>query len=376
MKILHTAVMSELMTGVLRQMEAEQLSADKLGLQWKASYFLGEPVDSPIVTVSPVSSKNRIKYKLAYYKWLISESKQYDVILLRYCTFDPMQLIFLLMCRKPIYSVHHTLEVPELTARKENASGSKFAIRLKILAEKILGSLSLSLVDGIIGVMEEITEYNVNRRLIKKQIPWTVYSNGIDFYSDTSYLSQSAGKKREQDVSSESKPVFLFVSSVFGPWQGLEELVEAAYSYEGEFICHVVGDVSSDQRTMLEKDTRFVVHGRLNGDEIAELIRQSDIGLSILAAYKKRMKNIPALKVREYLKEGLAVYAGHGDVMPEDFKYYRQGSIDIEAIVKFAIENRMNDRAVISQSARPFIEKEVLVSHVYEFLLEDQKTGK
>lgn len=366
MKVLHTAIMSAPMIGVLRQMEAEQESAKRLGFNWKSSYYLSQAIESPVVTRSTTDSANRLRFKVSYYKWLKKEAEKYDVILLRYSTFDPLQLFFLISCKKLVYSMHHTLEVPELYAVKSSKKGSTLGISLKLFVEKVFGVITLSMVDGVIGVTEEIRNYNMGRRLIKRSIPSYVYTNGIEFYSDARFK-----QRKKQDVKN-TPPVLLFVSSVYDPWQGLEELIEDASSYEGEFICHVVGELNDSQMEIIGSDSRFVKHGRRDGGYIADLSAQSDIGLSILAAYKKNMDNIPALKVREYLKEGLAVYAGHGDALPQDYPYYRKGPIDIREIVDFAIQNRSNPREDISDSARQFFDKEVLVKKLHEFLIRSE----
>lgn len=371
MKILHTAVQSEPMIGVLRQMEIEQASADQLGLKWRSSYYLGKPVESRVVTPSPVDSKHRLRFKFSYYRWLWNEAKQHDLVLLRYSTFDPLQLLFVLFCPKPIYSVHHTLEVPELYAIKQNSSGNKLGINLRIYAETILGSISLSFVSGIIGVLPEIKDYNLGRRFIKRNIRSYTYTNGIDYAHDRETKDGSLVKQTDQVVTGRSNdiPVLLFVASVYDPWQGLEELLTSAGEYAGSFRCHVVGDLTGDQKKLVDEDDRFTAHGRQNGDYISKLSAESDVGLSILAAHKKQMVNIPALKVREYLREGLAVYAGHGDMLPSDFPYFQKGDIDMQAIVKFAQQHKTNDRKHVSELSRPYIEKRNLVKNLYGFLI-------
>jgi len=211
----------------------------------------------------------------------------------------------------------------------------------------------------------------MQRRLIKRSIPSKVYSNGIDYYQRTEIGDLLSQQPHRPDNAA---PELVFISSVFRPWQGLEELFTEAIEYENQFICHVVGDLTERQLEMLATDNRFVVHGLQEKEYISKLITQCDLGLSILAAYKKNMENIPALKVREYLMEGLAVYAGHGDVLPESYPYYKKGPIKFPEIINFALENRHNDRQTVSDSARPYIEKELLLKDLYTFF--EKNEGK
>lgn len=351
--------MSEPALGVLRQLEAEKQSAEHLNIEWHSVLYTGKKVPGRVTELSPVSSKNRLLFRISYYRWLLKITKNFDVILLRYSFHDPFQLLYVLLCRKPVYSVHHTLEVPELSLSK-----SKFN-SIKVLIEKILGPLTLSFVKGIIAVLPEIRDYELDRRLFKRKVPSTVYTNGIDYY-DRSDLNQNA--KANIQRSQNEAPKLLFISSVFAPWQGLEELAAAASASKENFICHIVGELNHSQEELIKKDRRFTIHGLQDKDFINDLISRCDLGLSALALYKKNLKNVPALKLREYLKEGLAVYAGHGDVLPDSYKYFKNGPIEMNSILEFANKNKKNDRLDVSESARPYIEKEKLLSDLSKFL--------
>ena len=64
------------------------------------------------------------------------------------------------------------------------------------------------------------------------------------------------------------------------------------------------------------------------------------------------------LKVREYLRAGLPVYAGHRDsALPEISNYFRQGPAQWRAILEYARAVRPVSRATIALAARPLIDK-------------------
>ena len=363
MRVIHSGIQSEPAIGVLRQLEGEAKASQQLGIGWYSLLYTGKSMPSPANERSLVSSDNRLVFRLAYYRWLYKKSRDFDVILLRYSYYDPLQLLFVLLCGRTVYSVHHTLEVPELSI------GKSLSARIKTVVERLLGPLTLSCVDGIIAVAQEMLDYELERRLIKRPIPHKVYTNGVDYYNRTDLAASNV--REHQNPAEMAVPEILFISSAFPPWQGLEELITAAGTYTGDFVCHIVGELTEQQSQMMSTDSRFIAHGLQGKEYINKLIAKSDVGLSALTVYKKNLKSVPALKVREYLMEGLAVYAGHGDVLPDSFAYYKNGPVDITEIVSFAIENRNNDRVAVSEMARPYIEKELLVMDLHTYLREN-----
>lgn len=380
MRVLHASVMTEPALGVLRQLESEQTSADQMNLQWSAKLFCDGSISSPVVVKAEKPPERRLAFKLEFYKWLWREIKGVDVLLLRHSFHDPFQLLFLLMAPIPVALVHHTLEGPELRLVKGKTA------KVKHLAESILGPLSLSAASGIVAVTKEILKYEEGRRWRRKVISSHVYPNGIMYSCVQNTLADGNDQEARNEIESNTligegglttspkkisnskPPSLLFVSSVYAPWQGLEELVETASQSDRPFECNVVGDLTEIQRSLLEADRRFVVHGRQNSEFIKALILDADVGLSALALSKKKMKNACTLKVREYMMSGLCTYAGYEDVFPEDFLYFRTGEINIDAICDYAIESRQYSSELVSETAQPYIDKLGLVKSLYQFL--------
>ena len=353
MKVLHASVMSEPAVGVLKQLEAEALSSEKLGITWDARFYCNSAIDSVVIVQPTSQSSNKLMFKISFYRWLWKKTKQYDQLLLRYSFHDPLQFIFMLMCPIPVVLVHHTLEGPELLLVKGVLP------RIKYYAESVLGPLSLSAASGIVAVTHEILEYEVSRRWYGKQIPTHIYPNGI-LYTDK--------LPAKSEVSVSRSPVILFVSSVYAPWQGLEELLQAAKEYTEEFQCHVVGTLTAEQEKLLEQDHRFIAHGKKDSEFIQTLIKSSDVGLSALTLYKKNMESACTLKVREYMMSGLCTYAGYDDVFPVEFKYFRRGPVDLSSICNYALECRSFARDDVKNTAKEYIDKFSLVENLYEFL--------
>lgn len=375
MKIIHSSIMSEPAAGVIRQLEYEALAAKDLGYDWLTRIFTPESIDSEVGVSPNKKPASKLWFKIQYYRWLNKESRNVDVVILRYSFHDPFQLLFAMLCNKPLYFVHHTLEEPELSLNPG------FSGKIRLFMEKLLAPTTLFLSAGLIAVTDEIALYEKSRVLLQSKKQTLLYPNGIMF-PDTANLSEEKSENEPSSLSdsknagniaapgSNSTPVFLFVSSVFAPWQGLEDLLLDAKNTPAEFQCHIVGKLTAEQEQYVKSDNRFVYHGYLDSQEIKELIQQSNIGLSALALGKKNMKSACTLKVREYLRDGLAVYAGYEDVFPDNFQYLKNGPIEINQICDYAVQNKLNNRSSVRTAARPFIEKKQLLQRLYTELNE------
>jgi len=321
MKVLHATVMSEPAIGVINQLIAEQAAAKALGIEWDSILYTSESIDADVIEVSTVDAMNRVAFKKSFYNWVLSRADAYDVILLRHSASDPIQLSFLWRCKTPVCLVHHTLEIPELSLN----SGLKN--KLKQWLELFVGPASLTLASGCVAVTDEILQYELSRRWSRKPFTTHVYPNGIEYFEPSPALPSAPNNE---------VPTLLFVSSKYAPWQGLKELIASAEHVKEPFVCHVVGELSNDQLKLAEADQRFIVHGTLKYPAIEQLIHTADIGLSALELMKKKMKSASTLKVREYLRAGLAVYGGYNEVFPADFPFFHHGPNDMSAIVEYA----------------------------------------
>ena len=127
MRVLHSAAFLNPTTGILNQMEDERRAALSLGHEWEVTLFCpaGIGYDLPLLMsyedigewpklLGAVRKVLRwIILRSRYHLWLYSR-KDVDVYVLRYSVHDPFQVFFAWLTRKPVYFLHHTLEVPEL----------------------------------------------------------------------------------------------------------------------------------------------------------------------------------------------------------------------------------------------------------------------
>lgn len=346
-------------------MESESHAAKELGLDWEVKlYCLAGAVNGcaiaehleqiSIPTLIPsfvVKGLQWIRLRYRYYRWLFSMT-DIDVYLLRYNVHDPFQAVFAMFSRKRVYFVHHAVEVPELRL----AGGMSAWLRAPL--ERLIGPIGLRHVFGIIGVTDEIVEHEKHRISSRFKIGH-VYPNGI------SYDSEPLPDNRE------GQQQWIFVSSYFYPWQGLDRLLASLRESDIEVTLHLVGELSEDHRQLLAGESRVVVHGELTIDEIKGVAGQCCVGVSSMALDRQGLEEACALKVREYLQMGLPVVAGYREVLPEGFPYFCNTGADVDLIFNFAQQLLNVDRQAISDDARPYIDKVKLLSKLHSEIVAD-----
>lgn len=366
-RVLHSAALLSPPSGIINQMLNENDAANELAMEWDVKIYCPKTVEreNKIYEIDEkiyVNSKSSfivkalawLKLRFNYHKWLLENQSYYDVFLLRYYVHDPFQLIFLHRCKKPVYFVHHALEVPELAYDKGLVS------ILRSNLERVIGRLSIRKANGLVGVTKEIVDYELRRSRVNK--PWYVYSNGIKFEK------MSLEDQRDKEV-----PEFLFVAN-FSPWHGLDLLLESVKKSDKQFVIHLVGLIPFDLQLIIDeiKDERLVLHGQLSIEEIYNLSMQCWVGFSTFAQMRTGMRETCSLKSREYLMFGLPVYSDSKDVFPKDFKFYKVGGACLENIIDYAHYVRKIDKNTVSIESKQYIDKSALLLNFYSWLNKDR----
>ncbi|MFC1399547.1 hypothetical protein [Acinetobacter lactucae] len=351
MKILHTALMKSFTPGIVNQMYDELTSAKELKIDLDVKIFspyqeVPDKFEELFEFCNISTNKSKIgswfEYRKSYYSWLKSKENDVDYYILRYTTYDFLQYLFIKNAKKPVYLVHHTKELDELCSLG-------FKGKILSILDRFFGNRAINASSGIIGVTDEIVEYEKLRikNLNKKNF---IYPNGIKF------RKFDFKDRRGNDV-----PEFLFVASYFYDWHGLDLLIKAVKESNQNIIIHIIGKVSDiDYRNMLI-DERFKYHGALTHEQILIIAEQCWLGLGSFALYRKNMKQACTLKVREYLSMGLPTYSGYEDIFPDGFKFYKFDSVDMDKIVRYAKEIRKYSKDGIIKEALPYISKDQLL---------------
>lgn len=361
LRVLHSAALLRPPSGICTQMDWEQEAAVALGIDWQVKMFC--PSNSKggfkVMHFDPAVKAERLKNPLGkvlswiqlrrhYHDWLLAQQDNVDVFLLRYYVHDPFQLAFVKRCKKPVYFVHHTLEVPELAL----PGGVSGLVRAKL--ETLLGRLTIAKATGVIGVTQEIVDYELARAGCPDK-PSYVYPNGIVF------KELQLEDRRSPDV-----PELLFVAN-FAPWHGLDVLLKNIVQSKERFVLHLVGKIPSELLA-LTLDPRIKVHGHLNQQQIQDLSAQCWVGLASFALFRNKMKQACPLKVREYLMLGLPVYGDYEDVFGDSAEYFKKGDEAMEKIIDFSRLSRINTRNDTRRDAKSFIDKKSLLFGIFAYL--------
>lgn len=347
MKYVHAAVSMNPLPGVVRQMEDEATVARELGLAWRVMLTSGEGR-------SPGSTWSRlVRYvvlRTRFYLGLIRLARHGHVILLRYSPGDPFFYLASFFLGR-FFTVHHTLEEAELAS-----SVSRLA-QVQLWLERTLGRRALARASGRICVTQEIAHHEAARldgQVIQQTL---IYPNGILYPANTDDLP--ADDRGEQ-------PEILFVASYFFDWHGLDLLLDSMPQQAPDALLHVVGDVPEPLLARARAVSQVRLHGLLDAHALQTLASRCWLGLSSFGLARKGMHEACTLKVREYLRAGLAVYAGHADsALPAQFAGFRQGPADWKAIVDHACAMRDTQRATLAAQARPFLDKKVLLARLH-----------
>jgi len=352
LRVLHAAVSMYPGSGVIRQMEWEQQAADALGLHWRAILHTPKVVRSPVIVQRAGLPEGRLAKYLAlrqgFYQCLRKESEHFDLVLLRHSVHDFFEARLASQIGPKLITVHHTLEMSEL----RNAGGAMGA--LKATMERTIGRSTLSKTAGIVGVTEEILRHERSRLGVSAvEKPGFVYTNGVVCSSTVA-----------EDERGEC-PELIFVAN-FADWHGLDLLLDAMERDSAPCLLRLVGLVPDALAFRCRNDPRIVLHGAVAPNKLAELMRSAWCGISSLALFRQEMSEACTLKVREYLDNGLPVYAGHRDSgFPDEFPWFRNGPVSLSAILEFASVCRKTPKGVIKQQSLPYIAKEVLLQRLY-----------
>jgi glycosyltransferase involved in cell wall biosynthesis len=363
LRVLHAAALLRPTAGILRQMQLEYSVAQEIGFPWSVAFYcpLGSTENTSItvfdngIHFSDINSRIRkIKYwtmlRINYYRWLLEAQKDYDLLLLRYYVHDPFQLFFVKNCSKPVLFVHHTLEIPELF------SGDLLSV-LRGASEALIGRHTIKKASGLVAVTDEILTYEEGRSGGFNKFSHR-YPNGISYSGDDIII----------DERDDTTPEILFVASHFANWHGLDLLLNDLKRDSSNFILHLVGSLSKKDLASVVSDSRIRVHGVLSATEIHKIAERCWVGLSSFALDRKKMKEACTLKVREYLKLGLPVYANYQDIFPKYFRFYCRGMPVMKDILTFSYSMREFSKELVSKESRPYIDKKLLLMEFYDSL--------
>jgi glycosyltransferase involved in cell wall biosynthesis len=192
--------------------------------------------------------------------------------------------------------------------------------------------------DGIVGVTEEITKYQVKRSGDPGK-PHVTLGNGIDV---------DAVPVKTSFSFSNSQLHLLCVANVM-KWHGLDRLIRGMIEYKGpeKIYLHVVGEgeelpaIKKMVENSVITDTVFF-YGPLHGKDLDNMFNRCDIAIGSLGIHRIGLHEATTLKAREYCARGIPFIYGIDDLdFPSDFSYILhipadESSVDMAEVIRFA----------------------------------------
>lgn len=261
---------------------------------------------------------------------LIIKSEENDVLYFRF----PFPSISLVTILKKPRKCKIVLEYQSIEPLEWKLKGEW----IFILNDLIFGGSIRKNTDGIVGVTDEITQYQLKRagNPGKKHI---TIGNGFDV--DSVYP--------RQPPRFEDKTLSLICVSQVNRWHGIDRIISGIFSYSGPYLInlHIVGtglEIPYLKKVVNEKklNERVIFHGFLSGTELDRLFDQCHIAVGSLGIHRIGLKEASILKVREYCSKGIPFFIAYSDPdFPLGFPYLLkvpadESAIDMEQVITFA----------------------------------------
>jgi glycosyltransferase involved in cell wall biosynthesis len=364
MKVVHLTVVRQLTAGQTKQLQFEYAAAKKLeGAEWVTLAYHNGPLTEPYMRQIPFGFRSLFMRKL--WGWIVALrlSRSYDFVMMRHATFDPFTFIFAPLIGNRV-SVHHAKELEELRLIRQGWKGEAAA-----LFEQISGRVAIRRAKMILGVTQEIAEYERDRCAPGKKIG--VYSNGID----VAEVPILADKRKPGQLH------IVFICGTFSKWHGLDKLIDAVDKHhfsadDPSLTIHLIGRLSQQQieQVSVFENCRSVFkhYGLLDTNSYRPILEECDFGVASLALDREGLSEGSTLKVREMLAMGLPVYSGHKDIaLDESQSFIRVTSHPVlSEILEFGKLCKKINRFEVRESTKELIDKKNSMSSVVNFLFE------
>jgi glycosyltransferase involved in cell wall biosynthesis len=191
--------------------------------------------------------------------------------------------------------------------------------------------------DGIVGVTDEITHYQI-KRLGNFNKPHITIGNGFEVDS----------VQIRQPPPYTSLTINVISVSTVSSWHGLDRLIQGTAEYNGpiKIKIHIVGDgpeVPHLKKMIddLKINDHIVFHGFTTGKDLDQIFDQCHIAIGSLGLHRIGLKEASILKAREYCSRGIPYITACNDPdFSDDFAFLLKvpsddSSIDMEKVLAF-----------------------------------------
>jgi len=207
-----------------------------------------------------------------------------------------------------------------------------------LILDVLFGDAIRKYTDGIVGVTDEITQYEVGRSGNPHK-PHITIANGI---------TVNNCPLRQRIIFNGSDLHLLFVANV-SRWHGLDRLIEGLAAYHGplQIVLHIAGEgaeLPNLKRMATDRNLseQVIFHGFTTGTALDDLFNTCHIAVGSLGIHRIGLTESSTLKVREYCARGIPyIIACKDPDFPDDYPYiYRispdESPVNIEDVIEFA----------------------------------------
>ncbi len=192
--------------------------------------------------------------------------------------------------------------------------------------------------DGIVGVTDQITRYQLSRSGDPDK-PHITIGNGFNVDSVSV----------RKPVACQVQDLNLLCVANVNRWHGLDRLIRGLGAYRGpvRVMLHIAGDgpeLSGLKKLMNESDAgdKVIFHGFSTGKDLDDLFNTCDIAIGSLALHRIGLTEASVLKAREYCARGIPYIIASADPdFSDDFPFiFRipadETPVDLQKVIEFA----------------------------------------
>jgi len=297
-------------------------------------------------------SLNFLLFRIIFNLQVNKLTKTYDYVIVRYNSADILAFLFLRRKSKILF-YHHTKSLEEL----------KTYNKIAYLIEKFTGKLQHHGVHGIVSVSPEIVQFECNRNNIKNTY---ILTNGIIIPNEEII-----------DNRDHEKIKIIMVCSRFQDFHGLDLLLESINVFSTssrhnhnncDYELHFYGEAYPETINQISLTQNCFYHGHIDSSDLCVLFSHFDLGIGVLAYFRRNITQTSAIKTKEYLASGLPIINNYTEIgFPPDFNYIKKLEKDFtfDQILDYALEMKKIDKNIIKKESAPFInEKDILLKFV------------
>jgi glycosyltransferase involved in cell wall biosynthesis len=209
---------------------------------------------------------------------------------------------------------------------------------ISVLKDFLYGGDIRKYCDGIVGVTDQITRYQVSRSGNPHK-PHITIGNGFNVDSVSV----------RNPVPSKGQTIHLLCVANINRWHGLDRLIEGLGTYHGPagVILHIAGDgpelpALKKLIDRLDIAGQVVIHGVTTGKDLDNLFDACHIAIGSLGLHRIGLTESSILKAREYCARGIPYISASADPdFPADFPYIfripaEDTPVDVEKVVEFS----------------------------------------